>query len=181
MDVKALCLGVLTYGDRTGYDIKKYFEDGFRHFSTAGFGSIYPALADLTRAGLVQCTDVAQDKRPDKKVYSITEAGRRTLRSELTRTSPQHRIRSDFFVLLCFAHLLPRDVLAQKLDQRISDIEAMIAHVTKCRHGECDAPSHEFVLDLSRESLEAQLNYIRKNYDRILATAAPVPDLAKSA
>ena len=58
MDVKTLCLGVLTEGDRTGYEIKQRFEEAFNHFFGAGFGSIYPALAELTRRGLVTCESV---------------------------------------------------------------------------------------------------------------------------
>ena len=54
MDVKTLCLGVLTEGDKTGYEIKRCFEEAFSHFFGAGFGSIYPALADLSRRGLVK-------------------------------------------------------------------------------------------------------------------------------
>ena len=42
MDVKTLCLGVLTEGDKSGYEIKKHFEQAFRHF----FG---PALARSIR------------------------------------------------------------------------------------------------------------------------------------
>jgi hypothetical protein len=55
MDVKTLCLGVLTEGNKSGYEIKRCFEEAFSHFFVAGFGSIYPALAELSRAGLVTC------------------------------------------------------------------------------------------------------------------------------
>ncbi|MCZ6511637.1 MAG: PadR family transcriptional regulator, partial [Alphaproteobacteria bacterium] len=48
MDTKTLCLGVLTHGDASGYEIKKALEDGpFGHIQEIGFGSIYPALAKL--------------------------------------------------------------------------------------------------------------------------------------
>ena len=50
MDIKTLCLGVLTQGEASGYDIKKHFECVFSHFYVAGFGSIYPALTELARA-----------------------------------------------------------------------------------------------------------------------------------
>ncbi len=77
MDVRTICLGLLTRGDATGYEIKKRFEgDGFQHFVEASFGSIYPALNRLTDEGLVSVREEAQEKRPDRKVYSITAAGR---------------------------------------------------------------------------------------------------------
>ena len=49
MNVRTLCLGVLSFGDATGYEIKKMAEDGlFSHFIEASFGSIYPALTKMT-------------------------------------------------------------------------------------------------------------------------------------
>ena len=53
MDVKTVCLGMLTDGDATGYDLKKHFDSSFGHFYSAGYGSIYPALASLADHGLV--------------------------------------------------------------------------------------------------------------------------------
>jgi len=76
MDVKTVCLGLLTQGPASGYDLKKTFESTFGHFFAAGFGSIYPALGTLAEAGLVTCTEVPQDGKPDRKVYSITDDGR---------------------------------------------------------------------------------------------------------
>ena len=65
MDTKTLCLGVLTRGDASGYEIKKAFEDGpFGHIQEIGFGSIYPALAKLLQDDLVTVTQYAQAGRP---------------------------------------------------------------------------------------------------------------------
>ena len=45
MNVRTLCLGVLQFGEATGYEIKKIVEEGmFNHFIEASYGSIYPAL-----------------------------------------------------------------------------------------------------------------------------------------
>ena len=51
LDVKTLCLGLLSRGEASGYDLKKDFESLFRHFFPAGYGSIYPALAGLALVG----------------------------------------------------------------------------------------------------------------------------------
>src|SRR5262249_55228527 len=77
MDARVLCLGALHFGDASGYEIKKLFEEGdFSFFYETSFGSIYPALSRLVEDGLALVSEQAQDKRPDKKVYSITEKGR---------------------------------------------------------------------------------------------------------
>ena len=54
MNVRTLCLGILSLGEATGYEIKKGIEDGmFSHFIDASFGSIYPALTQLAAEGLL--------------------------------------------------------------------------------------------------------------------------------
>ena len=52
MNIRTLCLGILSRGDATGYEIKKMAEEGlFSHFVEASFGSIYPALTRMTDEG----------------------------------------------------------------------------------------------------------------------------------
>ena len=83
MDVKTVCLGMLTEGAASGYDLKKQFESTFGHFFSAGYGSIYPALSSLAADGLVDCEEIRQEGKPDRKVYRITDAGRDQLLSAL--------------------------------------------------------------------------------------------------
>ncbi len=172
MDVKTLCLGVLTLRDMTGYEIKKHFEQSFAHFFVAGYGSIYPALSELTRVGLVSCQDVAQAKRPDKKVYSITNAGRAQLAEALAETPPRHKVRSEFLVLVYFAHLMTTERLAQVLDERVRDIEGMLECIDNAFEDQGQrSPSHDLVAGLGQVTLKAQRDYIRDNRDRWLASA----------
>ena len=100
MDVKTLCLGVIAERPASGYEIKKLFDRAFRHFFAAGFGSIYPALAELAQAGLVTVESVDQERRPDKKVYRITAAGLDQLTTDLAAAEPRHKVRSEFLALL---------------------------------------------------------------------------------
>ena len=84
MDVRTICLGLLSAEDRSGYEIKKLLEEGpLGHFVEASFGSIYPALTKMTEDGLVEFRTEAQEGRPDKKTYSITERGREVFRTAL--------------------------------------------------------------------------------------------------
>ena len=80
MNVRTLCLGILSLHEATGYEIRKMVEEGtFSHFIDASYGSIYPALAQLLKEGLVSVrTETAETVRPPRKVYTITEhRGRR--------------------------------------------------------------------------------------------------------
>ncbi|MDX1512774.1 MAG: PadR family transcriptional regulator [Gammaproteobacteria bacterium] len=180
MDVKTICLGVLSLGDKTGYEIKKHFEQAFSHFFVAGYGSIYPALGDLTSEGLVTCTDVSQRKRPDKKVYSITRRGRARLMEALLSTPPRHKVRSEFAVLLYFAHLLPPAHLAEILDQRERDIESMLDTIDAFESRSHPSPSREMVAGLGRAALTAQLEFLRNRRDWLLGEMENRHDAARA-
>jgi PadR family transcriptional regulator AphA len=178
MDVKTLCLGVLTEGDKSGYDIKRCFEEAFSHFFVAGFGSIYPALAELSRAGLVTCENVEQEGRPDKKVYSLTPRGERLLIDQLESTPPRHKVRSEFLVLMYFAHLLPPTRLAAIMDERIAQWEAVLTNIEACAAAD-DAhmtPGMRFAAGYGRAVLGAALAYVRANKAGLVQEVAAAGD-----
>ncbi len=129
MDVKTLCLGLLCLGFACGYYLKKTFEWLFNHFFPAGYGSIYPALADLADAGLVGCTKVPQTGKPDRKVYRITDNGRRVFLDALNHTEPQHKLRSEFLATIYFADLLDTERLGALLDDRLQKLRDAVAHI----------------------------------------------------
>ncbi len=172
MDAKTLCLAVLTRSDASGYEIKKALEEPpLSNFQDTGFGSIYPALTKLTEEGLARCTAMAQEKRPDKKVYSITGAGRATLTEALMEPPALDRYRSDFLFVLFLGHLVPDAHLAAVIDARIAHYEDQIARMEGC----CleDRPAgqqlvHGFGLALYR----AAAQYLRDNRGRIRDDAA---------
>ena len=123
MDVKTVCLGMLTDGPASGYDLKKHFESSFGHFFAAGYGSIYPALSALSKQGFVNCEKIPQDGKPDRKVYEITEEGRQFLLKALENPNPCHKLRSEFLATMCFAHLMPRKDVETVLDNRLEEIK----------------------------------------------------------
>jgi DNA-binding PadR family transcriptional regulator len=176
MDVKTLCLGVLTEGDKTGYEIKHSFEEAFSHFFGASFGSIYPALAELSRQGLVTCRSVEQDQRPDKKVYRLTERGQRVLLDELMATPPRHKVRSEFLVLMYFAHLLPPERVAAIIDQMVAHWEPLVAVTERCAAGgACAAatPGMRFAAGYGRAVLGAALTYVREHKPELIDASGP--------
>ncbi|MGI9433843.1 MAG: PadR family transcriptional regulator [Geminicoccaceae bacterium] len=177
MDVKTLCLGVLTEGDQTGYEITQHFEEAFSHFFVAGYGSIYPALAELTQRGLVDCTSVLQEKRPDKKVYSITPLGRTTLVEELMTTPPRHKVRSEFLALMYFAHLLPPAKIAEITDDMIGQWNDVLAKIEQCMTEDFEKlpPGLRFAAGYGKAVIGAARRYVTDNQ------AGLVKDIQKEA
>ena len=68
-------LGLLNYGNMTGYEIKTIFQQSLNYFWTVQTSQIYRELQSLEKVGWVTSTHVTQKGKPDKKVFSITNDG----------------------------------------------------------------------------------------------------------
>jgi DNA-binding PadR family transcriptional regulator len=172
MDVRTVCLGVLTLGNATGYEIRKMFEDGpFQYFTDAGFGSIYPALNKLHAEGLVTCEQQSQSGRPDKKIYSITREGRDSFAGAIREAPGPDKFRSDFLLGVFFEHFLPQDIVAGAVDERIEWYRAKLEHMRCCdRSGWGTGPV--FVNDFGQAVYAAALAFLEENRDELVAAAA---------
>lgn len=166
MHVKTLCLAILSMGDASGYEIKKLLEGPFSHIHEASFGAIYPALARLQEEGLVTCEERSQEKRPDKKVYALTQQGRYELIQELEIVPGPDRIRSDFLVLMLYAHLLPPAHIEKVLDRRLDIYRGVLGELNNVEDSAVLAGEDscaEFVRGYGKALLTAGLEYIKEN------------------
>lgn len=98
-----IILGILNENPATGYEIKEKFSSIFSNFYNASFGSIYPILHKLTESGKVVFEIVEQNGKPDKKVYSITDRGRKDFAEYLHNPVEPRKIKSDFMVHLFYS------------------------------------------------------------------------------
>lgn len=168
MDVKTLCLGVLSRGEASGYEIKKAFEEGpFSHFNRASFGSIYPALNALSADGFVVVRSQAQDKRPDKKIYSLAPKGRTALIAALMQPPAPDAMRSDFLFILSLAQYLPPSRVEQLINARIAWYRGMLARMEACE-AELPPGAH-FVRGLGIAVYSAATDYLERHRDELLA------------
>ena len=180
MDVKTVCLGMLTNGAASGYDLKKYFESSFGHFFPAGYGSIYPALATLARNGFVEFEQIPQYGKPDRKVYTITDKGRQELLAGLVNPNPSHKIRSEFLATLWFAELLTDEQINTVFDNRIAEIDEFLGLIDEFA-SECpgNGLGAKFVTGFGKHMAAAFQKYIEEN--RHLLTAPEVSPVKSAA
>lgn len=165
MDAKTVCLGLLTFGEASGYDLKKHFEATIDHFFATGFGSIYPALASLAEDGLIESIDASSEGRPGRKAYRITPAGESALKARLATSDPSHKVRSELLALLYFAHLVPAARISEIIDARIASMEAGLRELrgSGCP-GEHKWPgSVRFVNGFGAALLQAAVQYMKEN------------------
>ena len=68
-------LAALLEGEASGYDLAKGFDASVANFWMATPQQLYRELDRLAEQGLIQARIVHQDRRPNKRMFSLTEAG----------------------------------------------------------------------------------------------------------
>ncbi len=110
-DTEFAVLGLLTFGERSGYDLDKLTRRSIGYFWRPAKSKIYAILPRLVERGLAESMIVTQEKRPDKQLYKITRAGERALRAWLDSPKPVARVARDGLLLKLFfgGHAIDRD------------------------------------------------------------------------
>jgi PadR family transcriptional regulator, regulatory protein AphA len=121
-------LGLLARGPRSGYDIKAAIDRTIRHFWAASYGQIYPELKRLEAAGWIDGSDGSRGGR-SRRVYGITAAGRRELRSWLAGRETRIELRDESLLRLFFADMLPRGDALGLLSARREGYAQMLAYL----------------------------------------------------
>jgi DNA-binding PadR family transcriptional regulator len=110
---KYIILGMLGSGPMSGYEIRKYIKEMFSYTWDISYGQIYPMLYRLKGEGLATMTVAPSGKGPSRKVYAITEAGRKELRSWLK--SPEKK-EYELLLKMCFGSEMDTGLLIEKLE-----------------------------------------------------------------
>ena len=163
MNTPELCLGALFCGDASGYEIKQRFETIFSHFQQASFAAIYPALTRLEADGLVTARVETQQKRPAKKIYRLTEAGRQRFIDALHESQGDEIFRSDFVLQMFFAELLDADKLAEILERHEQQLRDTLARLEAVRDHDGHSPGQRFTLDYGIAVKRASLAFIEQS------------------
>jgi PadR family transcriptional regulator, regulatory protein AphA len=110
-------LGLLAHGPRSGYDIKTVVDRSTRFFWAASYGQIYPELRRLEREGLVEGEQAPRGGR-DRRVYTLTPAGKEALVEWLLGDSVTIELRDESLLRLFFADALPHEQALLLLEGR---------------------------------------------------------------
>lgn len=125
-DTPNALLGLLTLHPMSGYDIRQLIPESIGHFWSESYGQIYPALKALTTEGLVVKKTERKRGRPDRNVYSLTDAGREQLTQWLEIPVAPSVPRNELLLKVFFgAHAAPSVIREQVLAHRQGHQAAM--------------------------------------------------------
>ena len=167
-------LAMLASSPAHGYELKQQLE---HHFGAAlpplNTGQIYTSLARLERDGLVDADRVAQDSRPNKRVYRLTAQGQAALDEWVTQPTPGTRLRDEFFMKLVLAGRAgiadPR-VLIER--QRGAYLQALrdLDHLSGAANGDW---AESLLIEGAALHLEADLKWLALCEDRLTSEVTP--------
>ena len=176
MNVRTLCLSILYNGDASGYDIRRMCtEEEFAYFVEASYGSIYPALARLEEEGCVVSHTEQQAGKPARKVYSITDIGRRVFVEELSQPLGQDVFRSPFLMFARFAHILPRDLVEERCNEFLKRMVDGRQKLDNTVDDQDCSPADRWIIDFGRKVQEVVENHMRTHMHELITMARAEP------
>ena len=169
VNMRLMVLGLLEMEPRHGYEIQKWLEITHTDlWADVLPGSIYHALRQMEKEGLVEVRATEQRGHRARAIYALTQAGREMFKRLLREGWQQvpHTFPSDLYTLLTFSHHLP-------LDERRAGLQTMLAALEKelVQWGEGEQAKKEAaafptflqaVFENGREHLEANIRLLRR-------------------
>jgi PadR family transcriptional regulator, regulatory protein AphA len=152
MSLKYGILGLLSYGNMTGYDISKCFKDSVGYFWNAQQSQIYRELAALEKEGLVEHDLVIQSDKPNKKLYQLNDLGRRRLIEWLgdEHMDDYYVIRNPLLLKLFFSSKVP---VSRAISMLTRYKEKCELEARQLAANTCDLSAYETQIENPHESL----------------------------
>ena len=166
MDVKTILLGSLFDKSLSGYDLKKLFSLSFAFFSGLSYGSIYPALKQLKQEGLITMKLEIQESAPNRKVYTITEVGKKAFLNSIKSPFGIERYKNALLMrMFFFAHLSEKERLEAANDYL--DQAKSVAEELQAARPEVEANADRFQLLCFQFGLRFSKDLIR-NVEKVI-------------
>ncbi|MHA1712620.1 MAG: PadR family transcriptional regulator [Candidatus Ranarchaeia archaeon] len=134
-NVETAVLGILFEGEHHGYALEKQVKKrGMRVWTAIGFSSIYYVLKQLEKHELIKSRLDYLTGKPARRVYTITDKGRKALQDKVTYVLSNfekmilqfdlgiafHKILSPDQIILCLGRYL------RSLDERATELTQLI-------------------------------------------------------
>ena len=114
MSTRHALLNSLLHGDVLGYDTVKRFRLSAAHWWHPKPAQMYTELARMETDGLVSAETVIQTKYPNKRVFSLTDAGRDELRRYAEVPSPPAEFKDELVIKMMGIDVADRTAPARR-------------------------------------------------------------------
>jgi DNA-binding PadR family transcriptional regulator len=143
MSLRDAVLAALLEGESSGYDLAKSFDASVANFWMATPQQLYRELDRLAEQGLIQARVVHQERRPNKRVYSLTKAGYEAIQQFTSRAPKPSVIRDELAVKLLAVDVGNAQAIRDFMIERLQWAAAKLQRYERMRARMLDDRSEE--------------------------------------
>ncbi|MFE2549342.1 PadR family transcriptional regulator [Streptomyces sp. NPDC059355] len=126
MALRHAVLAALLDEELSGYQLAKAFDLGVANFWHALPQQLYAELTRLEKDGLIAGREVVQDTRPNKRLFTVTDAGLAELDRFTAAATRPSSIRDDLIVMVQAADHVDTATLVAQLTERAAFARAKV-------------------------------------------------------
>ncbi|MGC0364291.1 DNA-binding PadR family transcriptional regulator [Rhodococcus sp. 27YEA15] len=151
MALRNAVLAALLEGAASGYDLGKGFDASVANFWMATPQQLYKELERMAADGLIETREVQQERRPNKRLHSITEAGREALHTFIAAPSKPTAIRDEMMVKVQAMDADDAPVVRAEAAEHLEWSHAKLARYERLRNRLLDGRSeHAYLAEVER-------------------------------
>jgi DNA-binding PadR family transcriptional regulator len=147
MSLKYAVLAALLEGEASGYELSKIFDVSLANFWPATPQQLYRELERLAQDGLIQARVVQQERRPNKRMFTLTEAGREDLRT--FAAAPPRKptaIRDELLIKIQAMDGVDPEATRAQIEERMTWARGKLARYERVRERLLDGRTEEAYL-----------------------------------
>ncbi|MEW2507507.1 PadR family transcriptional regulator [Amycolatopsis sp. CA-161197] len=172
MSVGTTLLALLEPGPRHGYDLKRAYDEQFGQDRPLAYGQVYATLSRLLKNGLVEVAGVEAGDGPERKRYTITDAGITDVEHWLaTPENPEPYLQNTLYTKVVLALLSGRSATTVLDAQRAKHLDVMRELTRRKRDGDL---ATQLICDHALFHLEADLRWLELTAARLDELASEV-------
>ncbi|MEV7345264.1 PadR family transcriptional regulator [Streptomyces sp. NPDC093544] len=143
MALRNAVLAALLEGEASGYDLAKGFDGSVANFWMATPQQLYRELDRMESEGLIEARLVRQERRPNKRVFSLTEAGLGALRDFTAELPKPTAIRDELLVKVQAVDTGDEAAVRAAIAERLEWARAKLARYERLRDRLLDGRDEE--------------------------------------
>lgn len=144
MALRNAVMAALLEGEASGYDLAKGFDATVANFWMTTPQQLYRELERMEAEGLLTARVIEQERRPTKRLFSLTEAGREAVRAYTAESRGKPAvIRDELLVKVQCADVGDIQAVRSAITERMEWATAKLARYEKLRQRLLDGRSEE--------------------------------------
>jgi DNA-binding PadR family transcriptional regulator len=133
MALRNAVLAALLEGEASGYDMAKRFDASVANFWTSTPQQLYRELERMEVDGLIAARVVHQERRPNKRLFSLTEAGMRELYAFTAEPAKPAALRDDLLIKVQAVDAGDAQAVRAAVQERLEWASAKLARYDRLR------------------------------------------------